>query len=116
MPSLTIAVRTLAKAFSVTTIPLAGGVCVGCSVAVVIRASYEPRASSYERLTHSSSARKSFLLRFGGDGLGSFLLLLPVTNRGANGILGQHRTVDLHRRQRQLLHDVHVLDGEKIGR
>src|SRR5271157_494429 len=44
-------------------------------------------------------------------GLGHAVLLLPVTNRSANGVFRQHRTVDLHRGQRQFLHDVGVPDG-----
>src|ERR1700685_1841658 len=46
MPSLTIAVRTLARAFSVTRMPLAGA-CAGCvvSVAVVIKILRVPSAA-----------------------------------------------------------------------
>src|SRR5262252_9647638 len=37
--------------------------------------------------------------------------LLPVVGqRGLDRVLGQHRAVDLHRRQLQLVHDVGVLD------
>src|ERR1041385_3560987 len=52
------------------------------------------------------------LLRFGGHWLSNFLLLFPVADGGADGVLGQHGTVDFYRRKRELLHDVHVLDGE----
>src|SRR5262249_51608595 len=38
-------------------------------------------------------------------------LLGPVVGEGgADRVLGEDRTVDLHRRQRQLVHDVRVLD------
>src|SRR5262245_47788460 len=38
-------------------------------------------------------------------------VLLPVVGqRGLDRVLGQHRAVDLHRRQPQLVHDVGVLD------
>src|ERR1700683_2182826 len=104
--------------------PLAGAVCgscADCSVAVVIinlRApSFELRASwgrSIELVRGSKLAARSLsrLSRFHCNRLGGFLLLLPVPDRGADGVLSQHRTMDLNWRKRQFLHDIHVLDGE----
>src|SRR5262245_20489579 len=37
-------------------------------------------------------------------------LLLEVSDGSLDGVLGQDRAVDLHRRQLQLVHDVRVLD------
>src|SRR5919109_4985477 len=45
---------------------------------------------------------------------GQPLLLLPVGDGRLDGVLGQHRAVDLHRRERQLLRDLRVLDGEGL--
>src|SRR5580698_2481341 len=48
---------------------------------------------------------------------GSFadvVLLLPVTDRRADGVLGQHRAVDLHWRKRELLNDVGVRNFECV--
>ena len=42
------------------------------------------------------------------------LLLLVVADRGLDGVLGEHRAVNLHRRQAQLGDDVGVLDGERF--
>ena len=58
------------------------------------------------------SSRRIHYFACSSDGLGSLLLLLPVADRGADGVFRQHGAVDLHRRKRKLLHDVHVLDGE----
>src|SRR5579864_6249510 len=60
------------------------------------------------------AVRVTRLLRFDGNRLSDFLLLLPVADGGADRVLGQHRTMDLHGRKRELLHDVHVLDGESL--
>src|SRR5215472_15147898 len=131
MPSFAIALRIFAIAFSVTVMPFPV-VCV--SVAVVIPALLSPlpgssACSNKPRLArglHSFAlaaaavlvpasskpdqlaARGSRLLRFRGYRLGCVLLLFPVTNGGANGVLGQHRTVYLHGRKRQLFHDFGV--------
>src|SRR4029453_15150239 len=37
-------------------------------------------------------------------------LLLVVLQRGLDGVLGEHRAMDLHRRQLELADDVRVLD------
>src|ERR1017187_5374758 len=50
----------------------------------------------------------------GFNRLRSAVLLLPVADGRANGILGQYRTVNLHRRQRQLFDNVSVLDGQGV--
>src|SRR6202034_3557618 len=42
--------------------------------------------------------------------LSHVVLLLPVTNRRPNRVFCEHRAVDLHRRKRQLLHNVRVRD------
>src|SRR5712664_979025 len=42
------------------------------------------------------------------------VLLLVVLDRGLDGVLGQDRAVDLHRRERQLLGDLRVLDGRGL--
>src|SRR5437016_290654 len=49
-------------------------------------------------------------LRLGGEAL----LLLPVRDRRLDGVLRQHRAVDLHRRQRELLRDLGVLDRHRL--
>src|ERR1700730_1244921 len=59
-------------------------------------------------------ARRSKLSRFDSNWLRGLLLFLPVADGGADGVLGQHRTMDLHGRKRKLLHDIHVLDGESF--
>src|ERR1039457_5957151 len=125
MPSLAIALRTLAKAFSVTRIPLAGACagCVFCSVAVVIRSFAPVGASScsasahgLRRGLHSYAASRlgvlrpiasnqqpdcGRLLRFGSDGAGAFLLLLPVTDPAAKCVLSENGRTHLHRRKRK---------------
>src|SRR6266550_9334424 len=56
-------------------------------------------------------------LRVLGGGLHALrlvLLLLVVGNRRLDGVLGEHRAVDLHRRQRQLGDDLRVLDRERL--
>src|SRR5881409_4021656 len=42
------------------------------------------------------------------------LLVLVVGERGLDRVLGQHRAVDLHRRQLQLVDDVGVLDLRRL--
>src|SRR5438045_7290237 len=42
------------------------------------------------------------------------LLLLPIRDRRLDGVLRQHRTVDLHRRQGELLGDLGVLDRHRF--
>src|ERR1700681_438292 len=42
------------------------------------------------------------------------LLLLVIADRGLDRVLGEDRTVDLDRRQAQLVDDVGVLDGEGL--
>src|SRR5258706_10295081 len=54
------------------------------------------------------------LCRLHCHGLRGFLLLLPVTDRGPDCILGQHRAVNFHRRQGQFLHDLRVLDRKGL--
>src|SRR5215467_4758146 len=44
----------------------------------------------------------------------SAVLLLPVADGGLDGVLGEHGAVNLHRRKRQLAHDVRVLDGQRL--
>src|SRR5271168_2400474 len=44
----------------------------------------------------------------------NIILLLPVADRRPNRILCEHRAVDLHRRKRQLLHNVRVRDRERL--
>src|ERR1700687_5019603 len=152
------ALRPLARAFSVTRMPLAGAGLVASSVAVVMRffrpfgawaflplppafagglLSFPPFGAwsslplptayavgcilaplrgwvSSPTNAHCQQRCGRRLLRFGSDwGLDS-LLFLPVANGGADCILSQHRAVDLHRRKRELLHNVHVLDGESF--
>ena len=51
----------------------------------------------------------------GGGAFGDAVLGLPVADGGADGVLCQHRAVDLHRRERELLDDVGVGDGEGLG-
>src|ERR1700733_9619167 len=98
----------------------AGNVCAVFSVAVVIpipdavpqRLKPPPERGSCGT---SSSKTTQRLLRYRrGNRLRALLLFLPVADRGADGVLGQHGTMDLHRRKRKLLHDVHVLDGESF--
>src|SRR6185437_8550621 len=42
------------------------------------------------------------------------VLLLPVTDGGADGVFGQHRAVNLHWRQGELLDDVSVRNFERV--
>src|ERR1700682_3374545 len=42
------------------------------------------------------------------------VLLLVVIDRRLDGVLGEDRAVDLHRRERQLLGDLRVLDGRGL--
>ena len=63
--------------------------------------------------TKAVPPKANYLLRGGschGCCFGHAVLLLPVADRGANRVLGQHRAVNLHRRQRKFLHDICVLD------
>src|SRR5579871_1078404 len=48
-------------------------------------------------------------------GFSNAIFLLPVANRCPNGVLSQHRAVNLHRRKSQLLHNIGVLDFESFG-
>src|SRR5713226_2393432 len=48
-------------------------------------------------------------------GFGLAPLLLVVLQRGLDGVLGQHRAVDLDRRQLQLVDDVRVLDLGRLA-
>src|SRR3954449_3836702 len=50
----------------------------------------------------------------GGLGLVAALARPPVADRGLDRVLGEHRTVDLHRRELQLLDDLAVLDRERL--
>jgi hypothetical protein len=45
---------------------------------------------------------------------GEFTSPVPIADGGTNRILGQHRTVNLHRRQRQFFHDVCVFDAHRV--
>src|SRR4029434_3565988 len=56
-----------------------------------------------------SSSFAPRLFRCGRVGLGSVLVLV-VGQRRLDGVLGQHRAVDLDRRQLQLVDDIGVLD------
>src|SRR5208337_2838867 len=68
--------------------------------------SYELRAISH------LIARSSELLCLNGHRLGRSLFLLPISDGGPDGVFGQYRAMDLHRRQRQFPHDLSVLDRE----
>src|SRR4051812_31477600 len=68
------------------------------------------RAVTLTRASAIDSLLPGLRLRLGGDAL----LLLPVRNGRLDGVLRQDRAVDLHRRQRQLLGDVRVLDGQRL--
>src|SRR5690242_2060305 len=70
--------------------------------------SYWLPATSYQlrvRLRVSCRSRHALVL---------LLFRLVVGNRRLDRILGQHRAVDLHRRQRQLSDDVGVLDRQRL--
>src|SRR5712691_11234590 len=54
------------------------------------------------------------VLGLGPGALQLVLLLLVVGNRRLDRVFREHRTVNLHRRQRQLGDDVGVLDGERL--
>ena len=49
-----------------------------------------------------------------GLALARGLLAAEVLDGALDGVLGQHRAVDLHRRQRQLVDDIGVLDRERL--
>src|SRR5690349_4245461 len=63
---------------------------------------------------HSSSSRGGLCVRAGGHAALFVLLLLVVGNRRLDGVLSQHRAVNLHRWQRELGHDVGVLDRQRL--
>src|SRR5580693_335323 len=42
------------------------------------------------------------------------VLLFPVADSRLDGVFGKHRTVNLYRRERQLAHDVRVLDRKSL--
>src|SRR4030095_720290 len=48
------------------------------------------------------------------SGVGARVLLAVVSQGRPDGVLGQHRAVDLHGRQLQLVHDVRVLDLRRL--
>src|SRR5579871_2281805 len=117
MPSLAIAVRIFAIAFSVTAIPFAVACGADCSIAIVITlaTTSERRAARELRDRRSRPVAPALLLfRFRSDRLRSLLLLLPVPDGGADRVLSQHRAVDLYRRQRHLLHDLRILDRQSL--
>src|ERR1700683_1086929 len=107
--------------------PLAGADCKGCAICSVVVVILVPDAlpqrlkppsieKDTARLKSCPSERlptaKNLLRYRGRDRLCSLLLFLPVADGGTDGVLVQHGTMDLYRRKRKLLHDVHVLDGE----
>src|SRR5579859_6714314 len=138
MPSLAMALRIFAIAFSVTVMPLA--VACGVSIAVVILSPLQgwfPYAQPPHGLRrglpsfaasrlfsglpglkltrHPSRARAPApheLFRFGSYWLRRFLLLFPVADRGADRVFCEDRAVNLYRREREFLHDLGVLDRE----
>src|SRR5438445_3211609 len=100
MPSFTMAMRILAKALSVTWTPLAGA--FGAAVLVSVSIMLCSRRRSNGRDTRSPSE----LLRRYRRGLRHILLLLPVVDGCPDRVFGEHRAVNLYRRQRELLHDL----------
>src|SRR5271166_6346603 len=111
MPSLAMATRMRLMAFSVTCksgcgpfgwAGFGGAACVFCG-------GRDPMVTTLDII--------AFLLR-NCSGSRSYLacavLFLPVANGGANGVLGQHRTVNLDRRQGEFLHNICVLDGQRV--
>ena len=42
------------------------------------------------------------------------VLLLPIADGRFDGVLREHRTVNLHRRQAQFAHDIRVLDRQGL--
>src|ERR1700733_16285794 len=46
--------------------------------------------------------------------LGNVVLLLPVTDRRTDRVFREHRAVNLHWRQRELLHNVRVRDRHRL--
>src|SRR5258708_3613517 len=49
-----------------------------------------------------------------GSGHGDAVLVLPIADRGLDGVFRQHRTVNLDRGQRQFANDVGVLDRQRF--
>src|ERR1035437_1424427 len=120
MPSLARATRMRLIAFSVTCKPPAAGptppaaTCGGANCGCAAKA---PSAGFDSMLTMFDIIASSLLRRPGSNGLGRLhvaVLLLPIANGRANRILGQHRTVNLHRRPRKILHAVGVLDAQRV--
>src|SRR5262249_11170741 len=63
----------------------------------------------------TKSAADGHRLLLGGVGRRfGVLLVLVVLDRRLDRVLGQHRAVDLHRRQCQLLDDLRVLDAHRL--
>src|SRR2546428_2891782 len=114
MPSFTMAARILAKAFSVIRTPFAG-----VAGATVFVASSIMSTCSMWRPASTPAPNIEPLLRLyycasTAAGVAHIPLLLPVVDRRPDGIFRQHRAVNLHRRKRQLLDDVRVLDRKRL--
>src|SRR6266550_1752383 len=89
--------------------PLCGFVCVRRASCALICC-----AARGVTLTCSSAIDPLLLGRLLLRLRGQALLLLPVGDRRLDGVLRQHRAVDLHRWQGELLGDLRVLDGHRL--
>src|SRR5258708_12165927 len=66
--------------------------------------------TNHKRLT----PQERLVRRFFRNRHGNAVLFLPVTDGGLDGVFGKHGAMNLHRRERELAHDVRVLDRKRL--